>query len=249
MSHTLPPSLLDLERAAMDVIKIMKAVPDLAKQKVAVIGGLALWNFMPRGRSTEDVDFIITLDGPKSVKPKLLALKNSPFVERAQFFFYKSPSGALVQIDFVGQFQAAYFPPTAVTVRDISPGTIPYISVDDLIVFKIFSCGLRSEVSKSRRDALDAFRLLEQKTRASGPLRLSKHQIDAVVPGLNDVVRLTNNDDAWWKNRLGLSMTTSSNPGSKQPSGHGATGSGRGTAAPGQSHQGHRGTGPANRYR
>ncbi|KAI1332867.1 hypothetical protein F5Y16DRAFT_418805 [Xylariaceae sp. FL0255] len=207
------PTLAELERAAQDVIMIMKNVPELASQKVAVIGGLALWKYMPKGRSTEDVDFMISVDGPKSVKPKLLAMKNSRFVERAQYFYYK----------------AAYFPPTAVAIKSIEPGTVPYISVDDLIVFKIFSCGLRSEVTKSKRDALDAYRLLDQRTATEGPMHLAKHQVDVVLPGLADVVKHTTQDDKWWKMRLGLGAGSSSPSSSKHgttPSGPSSRGSG-----------------------
>ncbi|KAI1748247.1 hypothetical protein F4782DRAFT_534591 [Xylaria castorea] len=107
MSDDLSPSLTDLENTTKDIVKIMKTVPDLAKQKVAIIWGLALWSYMLKGRSSED----------------------------------------------------------------ISPDTIPYISVDGLTAYKIFSCGLRSEVSKSRRDALDAVLLVldvEQPLRGNG---------------------------------------------------------------------------------
>lgn len=47
------PSLKDLEAAAADVIAILKDIPGLSEARVAVIGGLALWKYMPRGRTTE----------------------------------------------------------------------------------------------------------------------------------------------------------------------------------------------------
>lgn len=47
------PSLAELEAAARDVIRIMKTVPGLSEQHIAVIGGMALWKYLPRGRSTE----------------------------------------------------------------------------------------------------------------------------------------------------------------------------------------------------
>lgn len=47
------PSLSRLEAAAHDVIHIMKRIPEFADQKIAVIGGMAIWKYLPNGRSTE----------------------------------------------------------------------------------------------------------------------------------------------------------------------------------------------------
>ncbi|KAI2467812.1 hypothetical protein F4781DRAFT_400742 [Annulohypoxylon bovei var. microspora] len=165
---------------------------------------MALWKYLPKGRSTEDVDFIITLDGPKSVKPVLLGLKDSPFVEHAQWFYYRAPNGKLIQIDFVAQWQAAYFPSAARKVKDIPTGVLPLITPEDLIVSKIFSCGMRGDKGKSRRDADDAARMLDMVTKSTGHLTLAKHQFDAVQGGLADVIHHTDHDETWWKTKLGL---------------------------------------------
>ncbi|CAJ2506275.1 Uu.00g004050.m01.CDS01 [Anthostomella pinea] len=135
------------------------------------------------------------------------------------------PMGCTREVTYL----AAYFPSTAETIKDIRPGTIPYIATDDLIVYKMFSCGLRGDAAKSRRDATDAARLLEVQTQASGPLRLAKHQIDAALPGLPDVVQHSNRDEGWWKSRLGqvqasVSPSSSSSRGSKTGSSGGARG-------------------------
>jgi hypothetical protein len=47
------PSLSELESAARDVISLMKTIPELADREIAVIGGMALWKYLPRGRTTE----------------------------------------------------------------------------------------------------------------------------------------------------------------------------------------------------
>lgn len=53
-----------------------------------------------KSTSGQDVDFIITVDSaPQSVKNKLLALPNSPFVQQAQYYYYKDPQGNYIQID------------------------------------------------------------------------------------------------------------------------------------------------------
>jgi hypothetical protein len=49
MSHTLS----ELDAAASDVIQTLKGIPELASCKIAVIGGLALWKYIPNGRATE----------------------------------------------------------------------------------------------------------------------------------------------------------------------------------------------------
>lgn len=47
----------ELERAASDVIRYMKTLPELADSRVAVFGGLALWKYIPDGRTTDVYPF------------------------------------------------------------------------------------------------------------------------------------------------------------------------------------------------
>ncbi|PHH58675.1 hypothetical protein CDD81_4883 [Ophiocordyceps australis] len=55
-------------------------------------------------KTTEDVDFIINIDeAPDGVKRRLLALSDSPFIQRAQMFYYKCPAGGWIQVDFTAQ--------------------------------------------------------------------------------------------------------------------------------------------------
>ncbi|KAF2968901.1 hypothetical protein GQX73_g4678 [Xylaria multiplex] len=200
-------SLSDLQSAATDVIRILKGLPQFAEQKIAVIGGMALWMYLPRGRSTEDVDFIVTLDGPKSIKPTLLSLKGGPFVEHSQWFYYRSPAGKLIQIDF-----APYFPSAAQKIKDIPEGTIPIISPEDLVLSKIFSCGLRGEHSKKQRDAVDAVALLEALTKSVPSLQLSEAKREIAKQGLADVISVTDKNEAWWRSKLGLPKSPSTSP-------------------------------------
>jgi hypothetical protein len=73
---------------------------------------------------------------------------------------------------------------------------IPHIYIDDLVVSKIFSCELRPDAASSLNNAPGPFSLLVERTRASGAMRLAKQQVDVVEPGLSDVVRQTNKDEA-----------------------------------------------------
>ena len=47
-------------------------------------------------------------NAPAGVKKRLLELPGSPFVERAQYFYYKTASGQLVQIDICGNMQVSH---------------------------------------------------------------------------------------------------------------------------------------------
>lgn len=47
------PSLNELESAAAQVIAILKSISEFSDASVAVIGGLALWKYIPNGRTTE----------------------------------------------------------------------------------------------------------------------------------------------------------------------------------------------------
>lgn len=46
-------SLDELETAAADVIRILKGISEYSNARVAIIGGLALWRYIPTGRTTE----------------------------------------------------------------------------------------------------------------------------------------------------------------------------------------------------
>lgn len=88
-------------------------------------------------------------------------------------------------------------------LQDIAAGVVPYISVIDLLVFKIRSCGLRAQGFKKRRDAVDAENLLENETQVS-PLSLSNAQKAIVEPCIADVVAHGKHTEQWWKTRLGM---------------------------------------------
>ncbi|RMZ73736.1 hypothetical protein GMOD_00009504 [Pyrenophora seminiperda CCB06] len=193
----------ELERASLVVLDIFKTIPELQTAKVAIIGGMALWKYLPDYRTTQDVDFCITATGaPSSVKTKLLALPNTPFKQLADLFVYDDGK-QLIQIDIVNTMQLPYLPSAAAAVNTIPTGFIPYVSEIDLIVYKIFACGLRPTAAKKQRDANDAYFLLEQQ---QGSLRLSSQQKECIAPALQDVITNGSNktDQAWWKAKLGL---------------------------------------------
>lgn len=141
------------------------------------------------------------------MKQELLAITNTPFVQRAQFFYYKTRDGSLIQIDICQEWQSPYMPIAATKLKDIPAGAIPYISAVDLIVFKIHSCGSRAQVTKKRTDATDAENLLQVES-AKGPVRLTSAQQAIVEPILVDVVTHGTKPESWWRERLSLPAKT-----------------------------------------
>ncbi|RYP20451.1 hypothetical protein DL767_009454 [Monosporascus sp. MG133] len=197
----------ELECAASDVIRTVKRMPDLGNVKLAIIGGLALWHYLPRGRTTDNINFITNIStSPSSLKKKLLQLPDSPFVQRAQILFYVSPgSGREIQVDISPEWLAPYLPEAARRVRNIRDGELPYVSLADLVVFKLDSSGLRSNAAKKRRDAADAVALLEEHAATNAKLELSLRKREIAHEALIDVVRYSDRSRAWWETRLGLS--------------------------------------------
>lgn len=47
------PTRIQLEAAASEVISVLKGIREFSNARIAVIGGLALWKYLPNGRTTE----------------------------------------------------------------------------------------------------------------------------------------------------------------------------------------------------
>ncbi|CAG8380360.1 hypothetical protein DTO003C3_2557 [Penicillium roqueforti] len=198
------PSFAELEVAAGAVIDILKTMPEFSNSRIAVIGGLGLWNYLRRYRTTEDVDFLITVQGaPKAVKDRLLAMPSSQFQQQAQLFFYKGVGGKSIQIDITPDWQSPYVPSAAVPISAARSNALPYISELDLLVFKINCCGLRPTPAKKLRDATDA-RTLAEDLCSRGSINLTSAQKIAVLQGLDDVAQLSRRDKSWWVAKLAL---------------------------------------------
>ncbi|PVH75141.1 hypothetical protein DL98DRAFT_551790 [Cadophora sp. DSE1049] len=197
-------TLSQLQAAASDVIEILKTVPHISSCRIAVICGLALWNSMPYGRGTKDIDFLITLDGaPRAVKDTLLRLHGASFVQRADTFYYIVPNGPLMQVDICPGRMVPFIPASSMVISTIPIGVVPYLSATDLLAFKINSCGLRADIQKRRLDAQDAVALLAHVAQ-SGPLTWTPGQRLAIEKGLGDVVSNSVSNETWWRGHLGI---------------------------------------------
>ncbi|OTA96377.1 hypothetical protein M434DRAFT_67510, partial [Hypoxylon sp. CO27-5] len=195
----------ELERAACDVIEHVKQIQDLRHTRLSVIGGLALWHYLPEYRSTDNVNFITNIStSPSSLKKRLLERPGSPFFQRSQALFYKGQNGQEIRIDISPEWlQSPYLPESAVKVQDISQNEIPYISLIDLIVFKLDSSGLRSNPAKKERDAKDAAALVDLAA-STAPIQLSAKQEQVVEEALCDVATCGAREKGWWEKHMGL---------------------------------------------
>jgi hypothetical protein len=124
-------------------------------------------------------------------------------VQKAEVLYYTNDSGREIQINITPEWLSPYLPGSAQLLGDIPAGAIPYISIEDLIVFKIDSCGHQTTEVKKERDALDAIALLELAS-TRGPLFLQDHQERLVEESMSDVILHTARDKSWWEGRLGL---------------------------------------------
>ncbi|KAI0143993.1 hypothetical protein F4776DRAFT_450159 [Hypoxylon sp. NC0597] len=194
----------ELERAARDVIENVKQIQDLRHARLSVIGGLALWHYLPEYRPTDNVNFITNIStSPSSLKKRLLERPGSPFFQRSQALYYKGQNGQEIRVDISPEWLSPYLPESAVKVQDIPQNEIPYISLIDLIVFKLDSSGLRSNPAKKERDAKDAAALVDLAT-SKAPIRLSAKQEQVVEEALCDVATCGTKEKGWWEKHMGL---------------------------------------------
>ncbi|KAI1822142.1 hypothetical protein F4861DRAFT_516220 [Xylaria intraflava] len=222
--------LKELEDAVCNVIQIIKQIPELERLRLAVVGGLALWHYLADHRKTDNINFITDVStSPSLIKKKLLGHPKSPFREDKQTFLYRNPAGWDIQIEFCSQWRFPYLPRAARFVRELLYGEVPYISLADLIVFKLDSSWLAPpDVPEKSRDGHDAAALLENEIvqRAANPeraeptstllcpaatkvtepvVRLSPRQENFVRDAFCDMARCGSRDKSWWEDCLGLS--------------------------------------------
>ncbi|KAI5927002.1 hypothetical protein F4810DRAFT_421886 [Camillea tinctor] len=205
----------ELEYATCDIIQIIKQIPELEHTRLSVIGGLAMWHYLPSYRPTNNINFITNIStSPSWMKKMLLNRPNASFIMRSQVLYYQSPSGREIQIDISPEWLSPYLPDSARNIRYIPYGEVPYISLTDLIVFKLDSSSLHSNLAKKERDARDAAALLEHEVgpllgEDRPPLELTWKQIQIVKEALCDVVKCGAKEKSWWETHLGLSPTGS----------------------------------------
>ncbi|KJZ68752.1 hypothetical protein HIM_11861 [Hirsutella minnesotensis 3608] len=162
-------SFPELDRAASDVIQRLKSI--YPNGKVAVLGGAAIEKYLPGHRSTRDIDIYQTIGSSLDIKKELLkdprfytrqTMTDNIDVTRKEYLFYRNANGKNIEIDLPGKQILTFDPASAKVLRDIPAGTVPYISVDELVISKIESSRRRPEAAKKALDISDAKALLEK---------------------------------------------------------------------------------------
>lgn len=161
----------------------------------------------------QSIDLIINSSTSASLlRKKLLQHPMSPLVESNQLLYYRpasatSPSSCArtpgIEVRITPEMFCPFLPGAAKLVQDItpSPGHLPYVSVVDMIVFKMDSCGLHDSTQGKQQEARDAAALLEAATEHCA-LELNEDQARVVEECLADVLRHSASDKGWWQARL-----------------------------------------------
>lgn len=111
-----------------------------------------------------------------------------------------------IEVRITPEMLCPFLPSAAKPAHEIqaSPDRLPYISLVDLIVFKMDACGLRDSPHSKQQEVRDAAALLELATEHSA-LTLNDDQTRVVEENLAEVLRHAGPDKqakAWWQARL-----------------------------------------------
>lgn len=83
------------------------------------------------------------------------------------------------------------------TVQSVDPDSIPFLLKEDLIVFKIYCCGLRFESKKGFQDEADVRKLLAIGGRTG--IALDDMRRQAILSGLTTFVCKSRYPRTWWE--------------------------------------------------
>ncbi|GIK00924.1 hypothetical protein Aspvir_004954 [Aspergillus viridinutans] len=193
----------ELSEAAREVITSLQALPEapeLQRAKIAIIGGLALRYYAPGFRSTKDVDILIfDRDHPictRNVQAKLASRFPDKFEYVREPVSYCLDIPDTTKVDFIPQELPPYLPVDALTLEEVDPNHLPFLSLPHLLVYKINSCGMRPTSDKKKQDAEDARELVDILSR-QGAITLDDSQKQAVLSArakISHVVRDVSND-------------------------------------------------------
>lgn len=222
------PTFAQLEQAALHIMRLISDTPGLEKTILAVTGDLALAKYLPESHdpivslictqritqrrlgvndadlSQSSIDFVISKSSsPGRVRKEIISHPMSPLVEKSGAVFFRAKSGPEVEVKILPDWLCPYLPAAARPARD-DPNSLPYISLEDLLVFKVDECGLRERESSKRKEACDAAALLELASEHC-PLHLDEEKMDRIEQALHEIVEFTapEYDKSWWQMRLG----------------------------------------------
>jgi hypothetical protein len=154
--------------------------------------------------SQSSIDFVISKSSsPGRVRKEIISHPMSPLIEKSGAVFFRAKTGLEVEVKIVPDWLCPYLP-AAARPAQADPNSLPYISLEDLLVFKVDECGLRERESSKRKEACDAAALLELASK-HGPLHLDEDKMDRIEQALHEIVEYTapEYDKSWWQMRLG----------------------------------------------
>ncbi|KAI1335146.1 hypothetical protein F5Y15DRAFT_257887 [Xylariaceae sp. FL0016] len=201
-----PATFAKLEQAALHIIRLVSDTPGLENTRLAVIGDLAVCKYLKQYERPMSIEFIVSKSSsPSRVRKEIVGHPMTPLVEKSQRVFYKHSSGFEIEVKFTPDWLCPYLPTSAQCVRNLK--TLPYISIEDLIVFKADACSLRDSTAGKQREAHDAAALLELAAEHCR-LQLDEDKLDRVEQALEDVVEFSapQQDKTWWQKRLGMAI-------------------------------------------
>lgn len=222
-------AMSEMDMAACCIIQIIKDTPDLRNTKLAIAGDMAIRKHLPEyGQQNAEkpcIDLIVNSSTSASLlRKKLLQHPMHPFSESSQLLYYQtsppsSPRSSsssktataggrapAIEVRITPEMLCPFLPSAAKPAHEIqsSADHLPYISLVDLIVFKMDACGLRDSPHSKQQEVRDAAALLELATEHSA-LTLNDVQTRVVEENLAEVLRHAPADKqakAWWQARL-----------------------------------------------
>ena len=157
----------------------------------------------------QSIDFVISkCSSPGRVRKEIVGHPMSPLVEKSGVVLFRSPSGWHIEVNLIPDWVCPYLPEAARPVRqgndnkDNVAGSLPYISLEDLIIFKADACGLRESDRSKRQEANDAAALLEVASHHT-PLLLDEDRMDRMEEAFEDIIEFSGHEKSWWQRRLG----------------------------------------------
>jgi len=182
------PTAQEMQKGTLITIADMKTLPGVSTSSVALIGGQAVLHYVNHLRTTKDINVLTTAKGaPKTVKTELLKHFKDRYRAESDKFEVKV-GDHWIQVDMVLNDFGPTGPPVAnlVPLTKIAANTMPWASVVDLIVTKMFALPFRPNKEKKQIDLSDLAGLLTYAKQHPGQAVYTGHQREWVEKEIHD---------------------------------------------------------------
>ncbi|KAM5347226.1 hypothetical protein ACJ41O_010231 [Fusarium nematophilum] len=194
-----------LEQAALHIVRLIADTPGLENTRLAVIGDLAIWKYLPKHDRIGSIDIVISKSSsPGRVRKEIVGHPITPLVEKSGAVIYRHTAGWEIEVKLIPDWLCSYLPAAARPVKD-NVNSLPYASLQDLVIFTMDACGLHENEANKRREAGDAAALLELASE-HGALKLDDDNLERAEQALADMVEFSDDehDRVWWQRCLGM---------------------------------------------